>query len=46
MQDLSTEVFGKGSKPYKAEMLLFAIAPTWVVRDIEKSIALAIAKDA
>lgn len=42
MQYLSTEIFGPDSKPYKAEMLLFMIAPTWVVSTIEKSVSVAI----
>jgi hypothetical protein len=46
MVDLSTQIFGEGSKPYRAEMLLFAVAPTWVVQDIQASTSLSIAKDA
>jgi hypothetical protein len=46
MKDLSIEVFGPNSKPYEMEMLLFMIAPTWAVGDIEKSVSLVIAADA
>jgi len=46
MRSLSSEVFGEGSKPYRMEMLLFAIAPSWILQDIEKSVSLAIATNA
>lgn len=35
IKQLSQEVFGAGCKPYRLEMLLFMIAPTWTVKDIE-----------
>ena len=46
LRELSVRIFGQGSKPYMVEMLLFMIAPTWVVCDIEKSVSLKITKDA
>lgn len=45
MQELSEQVFGPDSKPYKMEMLLFMIAPTWVVDDINKSVSMTIIRD-
>lgn len=42
MQSLATEIFGPGSKPYKAEMLLFVIAPSWVVKSVEESVLVSI----
>jgi len=41
---LSNLVFGSDSKPYKLEMLLFMIAPTWVIENIETNVSLKIAK--
>lgn len=37
---LSPEVFGLDSKPYKLEMLLFTIAPTWIIENIENAVVL------
>lgn len=39
---LAPLVFGKGVEPYKLEMLLFMIAPTWVVNNIESSVSIEI----
>lgn len=39
---LSHEVFCQPNKPYLIEMLLFMVAPTWVVNNIEKSVTLEI----
>lgn len=41
---LSPKIFGTDSKPYKLEMLLFMIAPTWVIQNIENTVALEIKK--
>lgn len=46
LRELSVQIFGQGSKPYMVEMLLFMIAPGWVVSDIEKSVSLSITKAA
>lgn len=46
MNKLSPRVFGFDSKPYKLEMLLFMIAPTWVIKNIESSITLEIKTNA
>ncbi len=40
---LAPLIFGKGSEPYKLEMLLFMIAPTWVINNIESSVSIKIA---
>lgn len=42
IRKLSPEVFGRNSKPYKLEMLLFMIAPSWIVDNIEKTVSLQI----
>lgn len=39
---LSIVVYGKGSQPYLLEMLLFTIAPDFIVKDIEKKVSLVI----
>lgn len=39
---LAIEVYGNGSQPYSLEMLLFAIAPDFIVKDIEKKVSLVI----
>ncbi|ENU57800.1 hypothetical protein L291_2288 [Acinetobacter guillouiae MSP4-18] len=42
MKVLSIEVYGKGSKPYLLEMLLFVIAPIKIVGEIEAKVSVAI----
>lgn len=42
LKKLACAVFGEGSKPYKAEMLLFMVAPTKIVSQIESSVSLTI----
>lgn len=42
LRELSPQVFGKNSKPYKVEMLLFMVAPTEIVNQIESSVSLKI----
>lgn len=42
MKELSIEVYGKGSKPYLLEMLLFVIAPIKIVGEIEAKVSVAI----
>lgn len=42
INDLSPKIFNSSSKPYNLEMLLFMIAPSWIVGDIEKTVALEI----
>ena len=44
IKHLSTRVFGVDSKPYKLEMLLFMIAPTWIIENIKNTVALEIKK--
>lgn len=44
IKHLSPEVFGKDSKPYKLEMLLFMIAPTWIIQNVESTVSLEIKK--
>jgi hypothetical protein len=44
IKHLSPEVFGTDSKPYKLEMLLFMIAPTWIIQNVENTVALEIKK--
>lgn len=39
---LSIEVYGKDSQPYLLEMLLFAVAPNLIVKDIENKVSLVI----
>ena len=40
--ELTPQVFGDNSKPYKVEMLLFMVAPTSIVGQIESSVSLTI----
>ncbi len=42
LKELTPQVFDKNSKPYKVEMLLFMIAPTQIVSQIESSVSLEI----
>ena len=42
LKELTPQVFGKNSKPYKVEMLLFMVAPTKIVSQIESSVSLKI----
>ncbi|QDF68525.1 hypothetical protein FJQ87_10630 [Shewanella sp. SNU WT4] len=42
VKDLSVRVYGEGSKPYMVEMLLFMIAPTWIVSEIARSVTVSI----
>ena len=42
LNKLTTQTFGKNSKPYKAEMLLFMVAPTKIISQIESSVSLTI----
>lgn len=42
MKELSIEIYGAGSKPYLLEMLLFMIAPTKIVQDIERNVSIMI----
>ena len=42
IKDLTPKIFGDGSRPYNLEMLLFMIAPTWIVKNIEETVALEI----
>ncbi len=44
IKDLTPKIFDDGSRPYKLEMLLFMIAPTWIVNNIENTVALEIKK--
>ncbi len=46
IEHLSPKIFGAGSKPYKLEMLLFMIAPTWIIENVENTVALEIKKNA
>jgi hypothetical protein len=46
LRELSVQIFEQDSKPYMVEMLLFMIAPIWVVSEIEKSVSLSIIKAA
>ena len=41
---LACEVYGEGSKPYLVEMLLFMVAPTRIIKEIEESVSLTITK--
>jgi hypothetical protein len=45
LNELSPRVFGSDSKPYKLEILLFMIAPTWVINNIKSSVILEIKKN-
>lgn len=40
ISELSPLVFGKNCEPYKLEMLLFMIAPTWIIENIKESVAI------
>lgn len=42
VRSLVEPVFGPGSRPYLLEMLLFQIAPGWVVQDVGRRVALTI----
>lgn len=42
LRKLTPQVFGENSKPYKVEMLLFMVAPTKIVSQIESSVSLTI----
>lgn len=42
LNKLASQIFGEGSKPYKVEMLLFMVAPTKIVSQIESSVSLTI----
>ena len=42
LRGLTLQVFGENSKPYKVEMLLFMVAPTSIVGQIESSVSLTI----
>ncbi len=46
IERLSPLVFGDGSKPYKLEMLLFMIAPHWIIENIKNTVVLEIKKNA
>ncbi len=45
LKQLACEVFDAGSKPYKAEMLLFMVAPTRIINEIKASVSLTITKN-
>lgn len=45
MKSLSKEVYGMTAKPFMLEMLLFMIAPTWTVQDIESRVIITINSD-
>lgn len=42
IRELSPLVFGENANPYKLEMLLFMIAPTWIVENIKETASLEI----
>lgn len=42
LKELAQGVFGPGSKPYSIEMLLFMIAPTIIISEIESQVSLTI----
>lgn len=42
VRKLSPLVFGKNANPYKLEMLLFLIAPTWIIENIKETASLEI----
>jgi len=42
LKTLTSQVFGENSKPYKVEMLLFMVAPTKIISQIESSVSLTI----
>lgn len=46
IKHLSPKIFGSDSKPYKLEMLLFMIAPTWIIENVENTVKLEINKNA
>jgi hypothetical protein len=46
MKTLACEVFGSGSKPYKAEMLLFMVAPNKIISQVESSVSITITMNA
>lgn len=44
IKDLTPQIFDDGGRPYKLEMLLFMIAPTWVIENVENTVELKIKK--
>ncbi len=40
VKELSPQVYGNESKPYHLEMLLFLMAPTWVIEDIRSNVSI------
>ena len=42
LKQLSPILFGGNSKPYKVEMLLFMVAPTRIIEDIESKVTIEI----
>jgi hypothetical protein len=42
LRSLAEEVYGEGTPPYRLEMLLFRVAPTWTVSDMRDSITVTI----
>lgn len=42
LNKLAPQIFGEGSKPYNVEMLLFMVAPTEIISQIESSVSLKI----
>lgn len=42
LNKLAPHIFGEGSKPYQVEMLLFMVAPTEIISQIESSVSLEI----
>lgn len=42
MRTLSQAVFGEASKPYKIEMLLFLLAPSYIVNEIKEGTTITI----
>lgn len=45
MKKLTSMQYGDKRQPYFLEMLLFMIAPTWVISDIKNSVSLTITRD-
>ena len=45
VKQIACEVYGLGSKPYLAEMLLFMAAPTIIINEIEATVSLTIKKN-
>lgn len=44
VKHFACEIYGPGSKPYLAEMLLFMVAPTRIIKEIEDTVSLTITK--